>query len=223
MTKVKALLAMGTAFSLSACNMVVSEKPWFDAPSGAQLKEGLWANLQTPDCQVDAAAPISAWPECASPILITGTTYSGPPNGPDGRQASPDKWQSVPHVLVSGDPQVDQMRLEPDVSNGQTGSWTDQPLYLYMAVKPVALDGDGRITVTQRWPVMCGPMPKKPREKNGIPIFTSDKPFKGIRVEGDMCMAESAEALRAAAAASETVAQEAGFTKVTSRWVRDKI
>ena len=38
--KAKALLALGAAWSLSACNMVVSDKPWFDAPSGAQLRDG---------------------------------------------------------------------------------------------------------------------------------------------------------------------------------------
>ncbi len=71
--------------------------------------------------------------------------------------------------------------------------------------------------------MLCGPMPKKPREKNGVPIFTSERPFIGIRVEDDACFAESAEALRAAAAASEAAAVEGGFTKVNSRWVRDGI
>ena len=223
MSKAKALLAMGAALSLSACNMVVSEKPWFDAPSGAQLRDGLWANLQTPDCKVDAAAPIAEWPDCASPMLITGTSYSGPPNGADGRSVSPDKWQALPHVLVGGDPHVDQLRLDPDPKAPQPNGWGNKPLYLYLALRAVARDGEGRIIAAERWPVLCGPMPKKPREKNGVPIFTSEKPFKGIRVEGDACFAESAEALRAAAAASEAAALEGGFTKVSSRWVRDGI
>lgn len=221
--KAKALLVLGAAWSLSACNMVVSEKPWFDAPGGPQLRNGLWANLQTPNCKVDDTAPIAEWPECASPMLITGTSYSGPPNGPDGRSVTPDKWQALPHVLVGGDPQIDQLLLEPNQQGGQTASFSDAPIYLYFALRSVARDGEGRTIAAERWPVLCGPMPKKPREKNGVPIFTSERPFKGIRVEGEICVAESAEALRAAAAASEAAAQEAGFTKVTSRWVRDGV
>jgi hypothetical protein len=219
----KVTLALLAALPLAACNMVVAETPWFDAASGPQLKDGLWANLQTPDCKLDAAVPIADWPSCASPMLITGNSYSGPPNGPRGKDAESSNWQAIPHVLVGGDPQLDQLRLEPNATGGQAGPRTDKPLYLYMAVKPVALDADGRIIETQRWPVLCGPMPKKPREKDGVPIFTSDRPFKGIRVDGEICLAESAEALRAAAAASEVAAQEGGFTKVTSRWIRGAV
>lgn len=223
MMKAKAFLAMLAVLPLGACNMVISEQPWFSEPSGPQLKDGLWANLQTPDCQLDAAAPIASWPACASPMLVTGTSYSGPPNGSAAKDVEPGKWQAIPHILVNGDPQVDQLRLDPNGADGQTGSWGDKPVHLYMALKPIAKDAEGRITATERWPVLCGPMPKKPREKNGVPNFTTDRPFKGIKLEGEACLAQSADALRGAAAASESAAQEGGFTKVLSRWVRDGV
>lgn len=223
MIKAKALLALGAAMSLSACNMVVSEKPWFDAPSGAQLRDGLWANLQTANCKVEDTAPIADWPECATPMLVTGTSYSGPPNGPNGRTAPPDKWQALPHVLVGGDPQIDQLLLEPNGEVSDPNAFGGKPIYLYLALRPAARDGEGRIIAAERWPVLCGPAPKAPRQVNGKPVFTSEKPFKGIKAEGDACVATDVDSLRGAAAASEKVSLEAGFTKVYSRWVRDGI
>lgn len=223
MSKAKTLLAIGAAMSLSACNMVVSERPWFTAPDGPQLKEGLWANLKTPDCTLDAKAPIAEWPECATPMLVSAAGYSGPTKGPDGRNFSPDKWQAIPHVLVGGNPQIDQLLVEADPNVTETGAFGSKPIHLYLAVRPLARDDAGWITATERWPVMCGPMPKAPRKVNGQPEFTSDRPFKGIRVDGNACYAASIEALRGAATASETVAQEAGFAKAQSRWVRSGI
>lgn len=70
---------------------------------------------------------------------------------------------------------------------------------------------------------MCGPLPKKPTGKNQLSAFTSDRPFNGIRIEKDNCVAESVEALRGAAAASEGAAQEAGMTKTSVRWIRPAV
>lgn len=56
-----------------------------------------------------------------------------------------------------------------------------------------------------------------------MPVFTSEKPFSAIRAQDDMCLAESAEALRHAAAKHEKAAQEGGFAKISGRLVRDTI
>ncbi|HEX4846954.1 MAG TPA: hypothetical protein VFV30_02325 [Novosphingobium sp.] len=223
----KALLAAAALLPLSACNFVVSEQPWFTAASGPQLKDGLWANLDSPNCAFDPASPITDWPKCASPMMIRGSVYSGPPSGEaaeaPGALTDASKWQPIEHVLVEGDPQIDQIAIPLDMTKQAPGAAGREmkPIHLYLAVRPTAKDAEGRITEAQRWPVLCGPMPKKPREKNGVPIFTSDRPYKGIRVKDEFCMAESAAALRAAAVSSEVAAKEGGFTIVTSRWIRD--
>lgn len=224
--KTKLLLAVAAAWPLAACNMVISEKPWFTEASGPQLKDGLWANLQSADCKLDPASPIDAWPECASPVLVKGNTYSGPPSGraaaSEEARRDPAKWEPMEHVLVDGSPQIDQLLLVLKEGNGLKleGGREQLPIYIYLAVRPIARDSEGQIVEVQRWPVLCGPMPEKPNGKNFASAFNSDKPFKGIKVEKDVCVAESAEALRDAAAVSEAITVKSATGKVTSRWVR---
>lgn len=226
MMKMKSAFAALAMVSLSACNMVVSEKPWFDAASGPQLKDGLWANLETPACLVEAAAPLADWPACAAPMMIRGNTYAGPPTGSEPEHVAarldPVKWQPLAHVLVDGDPQIDQLFLESPAS-GETAPGVNQrkSLYLYVAVKPTARDADGRIIATQRWPVMCGPMPRNAKGKDGRPKFVTERPFAGLTVSEGACLAKDQAALRNAAAQSQGVAQAASFAVVTSRWVSD--
>lgn len=224
--KARMLLAIAVAWPLAACNMVVSEKPWFTEASGPQFKDGLWANLKGADCKLDPAAPVDAWPDCASPILIKGNSYSGPPTGMAASSKEsrddPAKWEPIAHVLVDGTPQIDQLLFVLKDGGGirlKDGK-TEQPIYIYLAVHAVAKDDQGQIIEAQRWPVLCGPMPEKPTGKNFASALNSDKPFKGIKVENDACVAESADALRGAAAASEALAVKPGASKVTSRWIR---
>lgn len=224
----KTCAALSALLSLSACNMVVSEKPWFDAASGPQLKDGLWVNLQSNDCKFDPAGPIAEWPKCADPMLVKGNVYSGPPSAnddPDGtKRLERSTWTEIQHVLVDGTPQIDQILLPLPQQDGAQPAGMPKQLYLYLAVGPQAKDSEGRIIETQRWPILCGPMPAKPKKMaDGMPRLMTDRPYKGIRIERDMCFAEDVPALHNAAAQSEVAAGEAGFTKVTSRWIRPEI
>jgi hypothetical protein len=228
MTLRKTYAALGALLSLSACNMVVSEQPWFDAASGPQLKDGLWVNLQSPDCKFDPAGSIADWPKCADPMLVQGNVYSGPPSSNDdpesAKRLDPSKWVEMQHVLVDGVPQIDQILLPLPPSGDAPPAGMPKEIYLYLAVGAQARDSEGRIIETRRWPILCGPMPAKPKKgANGMPQLMTDRPYKGIRIERDMCLAEDVAALRNAAAQSEAAAGEAGFTKVTSRWVRDSL
>ena len=222
----KAAFALLAMTALSACNMVVSDKPWFDAASGPQLKDGLWANLDSPSCKLEAGTQLAKWPECAKPMMIRGNTYLGPPASDDPAQQAarfnPAKWQPLPHVLVEGDPQVDQLFLQAPAS-GETAPDGNarKSMYLYLAVKPTARDPDGRITATLRWPVMCGPRARNTKGKDGQPIFVTDRPFTGLVVAEGACTARDPAALRNAAAQSEGVAQAAGFPTIVSRWISD--
>lgn len=142
--KAKALMIMAAALPLSACNMVVSDTPWFAEASGPQFKDGLWANLRSPDCAVDPAAAIDAWPACASPMLVEGNSYAGPPSGRDPATAAarndPAKWERLPHVLVAGDPQIDQIlfviRGRADQAGERQERAADLPLYRGPPARP---------------------------------------------------------------------------------------
>lgn len=221
-------LALAGAVMLGGCNMVVSERPWFDAPSGPQLKDGIWAIVDMDECAVDPAAALADWPDCARPILVRGGEYAGPAARDDERPAAerldPARWDVIRHVLADGRPQIDQIAFAPprDGEPGPAAGFGEgKPFYIYTAVQPTALDGEGRITALRRWPVLCGPKPVKKAGSTKRSRFVTDKPFKGLRVDGDGCTAADIAALRRAATASERLAGErSGYMMVISRWVR---
>lgn len=225
---VRTLLAFVAGASLSGCNMVVSERPWFVQPSGPQQKEGIWAMLDTADCKVDPAIALTDWPDCARPVLVRGGEYLGPASSDDDRPAAerldPARWDKIVHVLADGTPQIDQIASKRPVSAGGPpvdGVDVDKPYYIYTAVQPTAIDSAGRITALRRWPVLCGPKPSRKAGMTGRSRFVTDKPFKGLKVDGDSCTAKDLAALRRAAAGSEAVAGGDGYSIITSRWVRD--
>lgn len=225
MINLKSAFAALALVALSACNMVVSEKPWFDAASGPQLKDGLWANFESPACKVEADTPLAKWPDCAKPMMIRGNTYSGPTAGDDPAGAAirndPAQWQAIEHVLVAGDPQIDQIFIDLTAAPSDDGIDRSKAksFYLYLVVKPVATDSAGQITETLRWPVMCGPLPKNTKGKDGKPIFVTDRPFAGLVVAEGVCTGQNLAALLNAAAQSEGIAQAAGFAIMSSRWI----
>lgn len=229
MTKLKTAFALLAMTALSACNMVVSDTPWFDAASGPQLKDGLWANFDSPACKLETGTPLDKWPECAQPMMIRGNTYAGPPAGGDPAQAAarfdPAKWQALTHLLVAGDPLVDQIFV--DLSKASSDDGIDRSkaksFYLYLAVRPAATDSAGQITETLRWPILCGPLPKNRKGKDGKPIFETDQPFAGLTLVEGRCTAKDTAALRNAAAQSEGVAQAAGFAIISSRWISNGV
>jgi hypothetical protein len=229
MIKLKAAFAALAMTALSACNMVVSDKPWFDAASGPQLKDGLWANFDSPACKLETGTPLTKWPECAAPMMIRGNAYAGPAAGSDPASAAvrfdPSKWQALEHRLVEGDPLVDQIFI--DLSQASSDDGIDRSkaksFYLYLAVKPVATDSAGLITETLRWPVMCGPIPINRKGQDGKTVFETDQPFAGLTLEGGRCTAADTAALRGAAARSEGLAKAAGFAIVSSRWISDGV
>ena len=224
----RTLLAGLAALGLSGCNMVVSERPWFNAASGPQLKDGIWAMVDTEDCVVDPAAALPDWPDCARPVLARGGEYLGPASDddelPPAQRLDPARWDRIAHVLADGRPQIDQIASKgPVLASGPPVDGVDEgkPFYIYTAVQPVALDDAGRITALRRWPVLCGPKPARKANKPGRSRFVTDKPFKGLAIKGEGCTAKDVAALRRAAAGSEAIAGGDGFAIITSHWVRD--
>ncbi len=217
------VLAALLGLALGGCNLVVSEQPWFAAGAAQQpgLKDGLWVNLKDAKCRFDPAEAIQDWPDCAQPMLVQGGYYRGPGpgQGDPGQLADVDKWERMAHLLAAGEPAIDQIDLssadEADAARPTKG-------YLYLATRITARDEQGRAVAVVRWPVACGPLPKRQsRGKSRPGDHVSAKPFPGLVVKDSICTASDIDALRRAAALSEQVAVPNGTPPIISRWVRD--
>lgn len=207
------LAGLGLAASLSACNMVITTEPTFlAADQGAPaLREGLWINEEK-GCDVDTKTPATTWPECANWIVVKDFAMSG--IGEKGEAFN------VPFVLAGGDPRVLQVRIEDD-KKGEDGKAA--ALYLYMAIKPLKTDKQGRITAYRGWMVQCGPPPPKDAKKpDGNPRYGSLEPFPGMILDADLsgCGPEDKAALVRAAGLSEKYDEDAAKGE-SSRWLRD--
>lgn len=215
------VLVTGVAL-LSACNVVISEKPWFSAQEAKgvpALREGLWAEFIPTACNFDPQLPADAWPDCVRTILVRSELYV---------EAVDKSGQStpLPHLLVAGDPLIDQIgnprpSTEPD--DRQFG-------YFYAGTRIVRTDDHGRIVELVRWPVVCGPLLRPGRRDKNPSLEAAEaeqrvtaKPFPGLTISGDFCLANSAADLRHAAKLSEEMAPANGSALVTWRWFRDSL
>jgi hypothetical protein len=203
----KGLAAAGLALSLSACNLVITETPTFaasDAEGAPILREGLWANLK-PGCEADLSQAKEQWPECATAVTIADSAMTG--------ETKEGGSQTLSYVLAKGDPRVMQMHLEAPEQ--------DLKFYMYVAIRPVKSDEQGRITSYTGWIVQCGPPPpKNSTRENGQPRFGTLKPSPGMVMdEKEGCTPEDKAALTRAAKDSETY--EGQGPAGLSQWVRD--
>jgi hypothetical protein len=231
--KLARLALMGTALGLlSACNVVMTEKPLFtqaDAAGAPALRPGVWLFFEEPGCKVDDSKPFTEWPDCAGGGLVGAADIRG-----HKQDTPPDQLETAPYVLATGDPRVMQIQVDVDLSahadvsasgdgaaaNGSTSSSAShsQP-YGYAAIRPTKLDSQGRIVAFTLWPVQCGPPP--PKDANGDDTApATQKLLPGLTMkDGDpVCTTTSTAALRAAAKASEAWAPP---PPREARWVRD--
>ena len=203
----RGLAAVGLAASMSACNMVVTTEPTFLAEDQATpaLREGLWVN-QKDDCKFDIKRPATQWPECAQWIVIKGTSMTGV----DEKGEAFD----VPFVLAAGDPRVMQIRIADEKKAA---------VYLYLGLRPLKFDKQGRIVSYTGWLTQCGPPPPKDAKRpDGNPRYGSLQPSLGMIMDDDLsgCAPEDKAALIRAAGLSEAY-EEATDKDDVSRWVRD--
>ena len=209
----KTLAGALLAASLSACNMVVTTEPTFLAEDQATptLREGLWVNEEK-GCKFDIKADARTWPECAHWIVVKGSAMTG--------VSEKGEAFNVPFVLAAGDPRVLQMRIEDDKA-GEDGK--KAVLYLYMGIRPVKADKEGRIVAYGGWMVQCGPPPPKDASKpDGNPRYGALEPSPGIIMDSDLsgCAPDSKATLIKAAGLSEHF-ENGGASGENSRWVRD--
>jgi hypothetical protein len=208
------VLAVLAATTLGGCNLVMSPTPVFsaaDATGAPVLKSGLWASPDK-DCSVDESKPGADWPSCASGSVIK--------DGKAWAVGHPDK--ASPYIIAGGDPSVMQAMADLSDMSGQGASVTQKgPIYLFIAMKPLARDGAGRVTKAEAWFVQCGPPPPKP--KDGTPAASDPKaygtrhPFPGLVMDNGECSPRDKAAVLNAAGPSRAWADPV----MQMHWVRD--
>ncbi|NBB14890.1 hypothetical protein GVN21_05865 [Caulobacter sp. SLTY] len=200
---------LALAAGLSACNLVITTEPTYtaaDAAGAPAMKDGLWVSVEK-GCDVDLKKPATEWPECAGWIVVKDGAMTGV--GDDGQ---PFK---VPFVLAAGDPRVMQIELQ-EKGDGPK-------LFMYIGVKPVKSDGEGRIIEYTGWIVQCGPPPPKDsKREDGQPRFGTLEPSPGMVMDEQQsgCTPSSKAALTGAAKLSERYELSEPRGEAT-RWVRD--
>ena len=209
----KPLAVAAACLSLQACAIVGSDKPLFfaaDAAAAPALRPGLWAMPES-DCKdFDPAQPADKWPQCANLIVVKPTTIGGNEKQDDGSI----KKRELSYVLAGGDPRILQLTAPADKK-------PDEPNYLFMAVKPMKSDEQGRLIQGQVWLVLCEPPPNP-----GNPLAKHKaEPMPGMKVLPDDkgCLAERPAAVRAAAesTAKWLKDEDIGDAVIVVHWVRD--
>lgn len=225
--------AVVVLLGLSGCNNVVSNEPWFtdaDTLGAPELRDGLWVTISEDDCRVKLERPAERWPDCGDSFYVRGHDVLHmewneiDANGRDRRVF--DKWESVPLFVAAGDPVILQFDggSEPRAPDpDEIFIDDDEPhwRYSYAAMRPVELDNQGNVVAFEYWIVQCGPLQREVEAGVEYTIddltegYVTEQSFPGLTVVGEKCTAESADALRRAAASSETDQPR------QVRWVRD--
>lgn len=197
------IAVLGVALSLSACAMVSSERPLFsaaDSDGAPILRPGLWAAVE-PDCKFNPRSPAAAWPACVAAMIVGASTLVEVQRETKETSAAPVQT----YRLVAGDPVVAQIQTPPESAA------------VYFGLRPMASDGDGRITKVRIWFAAC----EKPTPNDGAPrprqLPPDLHPIKGQ----PGCLARTQAAVRNAVRQSEAGDLAVGKGPAIIRWIRD--
>ncbi|WP_292030690.1 hypothetical protein [Brevundimonas sp. UBA2416] len=208
------LLGLLLLLSLGGCNRVITTAPLFGHQSGdPTLKDGVWlvenkldlmltTDREAP-CVVDDRGPASGWPDCATWFVVEG----GQVRTPEGASRRRPDWDRLGLVVSDGDPPILQLGNVDERGVAE---------YNYFGLRPVSSDPDGRLLAADIWTVQCGPPP--PQGQGQPTRYLTWDLLPGLTGEGDNCTTASAQALRAAAAASRAWAGDPGRI----RWARER-
>ncbi|MDQ0465128.1 hypothetical protein QO010_002912 [Caulobacter ginsengisoli] len=203
----------------SGCNLVIPEKAVFtraDAVGAPRLKPGYWTG---PRCTADdVAAKVEGCPAG----IIVGRSDLKFVVDTEKTPAAEIIMGEATYLLVPGKPLLLQWKL-----GGEP-----RPLVLYLAVRPLTRDSQGRITEAEIWPAMCGPPSANPRKpdvrwnEEGVLVHSyptpTDQPFPGLTPKPESsekigCEPDGKAAIRNAAAASRSISDQV----VVLHWDRD--
>ena len=210
------LIAAASLLALSSCNEVISQAPLFgraEAATAPPIRSGVWRELSEARCAFDARKPVARWPACAQGFLIIDGTFAE-------YQVKGGHHALTPVgdvLLLGGTPMI--VQFGPGSGDLRASAPSDTP-YSYAGVRVTRSDDRGRIVAFSWWTVQCGPPPPEDAKKpDGSPGRAGTlEPLPGLTMDkdGDNCTTTSPQAVRDAAAASETWASPTAFV-----WVRD--
>lgn len=191
-------LAALLVLTLSGCGIAVSDKPMLaaaDTAGAPQFADGVWLMPEfdeEADCAVDAAKPVSSWPDCATWALHKDGQWFAR-DGDSGIVTKPVSRAAV--VVSNGDIAIVQLESEP----GEDGTVDPTPFTF------IAFDNKPAATAPLRaigfWMVMCG-------KYEPVEGAAEDEADELVRFPGfdEKCRPESAQVLRDAAATSRPAA-----------------
>jgi hypothetical protein len=208
------LVALMGLTLLSACNVLVTDKPLFSAADEAgapALKPGVWLLFEGPGCKLDPRTPIDEWPDCAGGGMVRGGEVID-----HDEKAPKGVWEHSPFIFAAGDPRIAQLQVKGQITTN-AGSQTTLS-YGYAGARPTKLDDQGRIVALSYWFVICGPPPPKDKNGNDSALGTL-KPFPGLTMKPHdaTCTTDSQAVVRSAAIASEAFKDG----PAEARWLRD--
>lgn len=211
----RALALILAVLLLTACNQVYSRQPLLEERhegGDPEFRPGLWSLSGVNEaCAFDIRRPLRDWPDCA-----VGLEFR---RGQLFLVSGHNRLEAQSQRLLDGDPILLQAHWKTDVladARAPEPRDTDNPFYgwTYYAVTPTRMDGEGHIREAQVVQALCGPPPPAPAGRLAPKV--TDRPYPGLQVLRDNCVAKDLEAVRRALALSAG----RGEPK-TLKWVRD--
>lgn len=158
-------------------------------PSIAQPADGLWV-LATVGCPLPTGTDLNAWADCTQPLGFNAgelAVLEKPKAGNKAQQTgglfSIARTRYRLGSLGAASPQSLPGTPGPALVQVEVPGLTGRS-YIYVAVRPEIMDGEGRFVSARAWPVPC-PAPATP----------------GVNRRGDRCFASTLQAVKDAAAA----------------------
>ncbi|MES2342177.1 MAG: hypothetical protein V4597_10905 [Pseudomonadota bacterium] len=201
------IVVLGLALAVAGCGVVSSERPLFtaaDSVGAPVLRPGLWAVIE-PACKFNPRSPAASWPKCVSAAVVGPSTLVDVKRSDDDSASEPTVQT---YRLVAGDPVVVQIQTPPE------------PGAFYYGLRPMASDGQGRITNIRFWSARCeAPTPVGDTAKRRK-LLAGLYPIKGQEAG---CLARAPAAVRNAVRLSEAWAFDGGTDDAGGvvRWIRD--
>jgi hypothetical protein len=202
---------VGLAAMLAGCNTITSTTPLFssaDTRGQAQPRPGVWMDEDS-TCVFDTSKPIGAWPGCADAWVVhPGAILAGREPG-----TPITAWTSYKTILTKGDPAV--LQIEVGADSPPKG-------YIYVGLRSLKLDAQGRVVEYKAWPALCGPPP--PPDPNGQNTNVTQQPIPGLVINKDHsdCTASAKGPVLVSVRESEAWGGDTdGRGRDHVRWIRD--
>jgi hypothetical protein len=200
---------------LAACNQVYTRLPLIsEAHEGGdpEFRPGLYSVAgYNEDCKFDIRKRSRDWPDCG-----VGVEFR---RGQMFFVTSHDRALAQTLRFVDGDPILVQGKWRTDVLRDPRTPEpkdTDNPFYgwVYYAVTPTRMDGEGHIREATMVQAQCGPLPVAQPGRPAARV--TDRPFAGLTVVHDNCQARDLDTVK------RTLQLSAGLGESrVVKWVRD--